>query len=100
MYLRPPPEDLGEKWGGGGGKRFLGSQPRNPLHRAHFEIIKNAAEEHGGKILLHPVVGETKAGDIDYRTRVHCYEALERYFAEFGMLRLLPLAMRMAGPRG
>ena len=98
-HLRSTPADLRAEIERRGWKKVIGFQTRNPLHRAHFEIIKNAAEEHGGKILLHPVVGETKAGDIDYRTRVHCYEALERYFAEFGMLRLLPLAMRMAGPR-
>jgi sulfate adenylyltransferase len=76
-------------------------QTRNPLHRAHEELTKRAAEEIDGVLLLHPVVGMTKPGDIDYFTRVRTYKALaeKHYDPERILLSLLPLAMRMAGPR-
>ena len=76
-------------------------QTRNPLHRAHEELIRRAAEEINGTLLLHPVVGLTKPGDIDYFTRVRTYKALAaNYFDQNRiLLALLPLAMRMAGPR-
>jgi len=76
-------------------------QTRNPLHRAHEELTKRAAEEVNGVLLLHPVVGLTKAGDIDYFTRVRTYKALASYYynSKRILLALLPLAMRMAGPR-
>lgn len=76
-------------------------QTRNPLHRAHEELTKRAAEEIDGLLLLHPVVGMTKPGDIDYFTRVRTYKALaeKHYDPQRILLSLLPLAMRMAGPR-
>src|SRR6185503_6078763 len=76
-------------------------QTRNPLHRAHEELTKRATEAVNGVLLLHPVVGLTKPGDIDYFTRVRTYKALaSHYYAEGSiLLALLPLAMRMAGPR-
>jgi len=76
-------------------------QTRNPLHRAHEELTKRAADAVGGTLLLHPVVGMTKPGDVDYYTRVRSYKALvDRYYdGERVVLALLPLAMRMAGPR-
>jgi sulfate adenylyltransferase len=76
-------------------------QTRNPLHRAHEELTKRAAQEVDGVLLLHPVVGMTKPGDVDHYTRVRAYEALARkyYDPERILLALLPLAMRMAGPR-
>lgn len=76
-------------------------QTRNPLHRVHEELTKRAAEEVGGILFLHPVVGLTKPGDVDHYTRVRTYKALgERYFEPDRMLlALLPLAMRLAGPR-
>src|ERR1044072_3269189 len=75
-------------------------QTRNPLHRAHEELTVRAAREIDGALLLHPVVGLTKPGDIDHFTRVRSYSVLaERYYdPERMMLALLPLAMRMAGP--
>ncbi len=83
-----------------GWKRIIGFQTRNPLHKAHFAMIKRAANEQHAKILLHPSVGETKEGDIDYITRTKCYIYLyNKYINDFGYLSLLPLAMRMAGPR-
>jgi sulfate adenylyltransferase len=76
-------------------------QTRNPLHRIHEELTKRAAEEVGGSLLIHPVVGMTKPGDVDHFTRVRIYKALvENYYdRESTLLSLLPLAMRMAGPR-
>ncbi|MBD3281861.1 bifunctional sulfate adenylyltransferase/adenylylsulfate kinase [Candidatus Uhrbacteria bacterium] len=81
-------------------EKIIGFQTRNPIHRAHFEIIKNAHTEHGANILLHPAVGPTKSGDINYISRVRTYRAVqEKYANHFALLSLLPLAMRMAGPK-
>lgn len=76
-------------------------QTRNPLHRVHEELTKRATEEVNGVLLLHPVVGMTKPGDVDHYTRVRTYMALaSRYYApDRILLSLLPLAMRLAGPR-
>ncbi len=76
-------------------------QTRNPLHRSHEELTKRAMAKTGGALLLHPVVGLTKPGDVDHFTRVRTYEALLRnyYDPQRTLLSLLPLAMRMAGPR-
>jgi sulfate adenylyltransferase len=76
-------------------------QTRNPIHRAHEELTKRAAAQVGGALLIHPVVGLTKPGDVDHYTRVRAYKALvERYYDKrTTVLSLLPLAMRMAGPR-
>ncbi len=76
-------------------------QTRNPLHRVHEELTKRAAQEVDGVLLLHPVVGMTKPGDVDHFTRVRTYKALaDRYYDKDRiLLALLPLAMRMGGPR-
>lgn len=76
-------------------------QTRNPLHRAHEELTKRAIAEVAAALLLHPVVGLTKPGDVDHYTRVRVHKALlGRYYnAEKVLLALLPLAMRLAGPR-
>jgi sulfate adenylyltransferase len=76
-------------------------QTRNPLHRIHEELTKRAAAEVDGSLLIHPVVGLTKPGDVDHFTRVRIYRALvENYYDQNRtLLSLLPLAMRMAGPR-
>jgi sulfate adenylyltransferase len=76
-------------------------QTRNPMHRAHEELVRRAAESVDGVLMIHPVVGMTKPGDVDHYTRVRTYIALtEHYFEpERVLLSLLPLAMRMAGPR-
>ncbi len=76
-------------------------QTRNPLHRVHEELTKRALVEMDGSLLLHPVVGMTKPGDTDHYTRVRTYKALadEYYDHDRVTLALLPLAMRLAGPR-
>ena len=76
-------------------------QTRNPLHRAHEELTKRAMRRLNAALLLHPVVGLTRPGDIDHYTRVRTYKALLRhhYAPSAALLALLPLAMRMAGPR-
>jgi len=80
--------------------RVVAFQTRNPMHRAHHELTLRAAKEVEANLLIHPVVGVTKPGDLDHYTRVHCYEAiLPRYPQKTVMLSLLPLAMRMGGPR-
>jgi sulfate adenylyltransferase len=83
-----------------GWRRVVAFQTRNPLHRAHQELTFRAAKEAQANLLIHPVVGMTKPGDIDHFTRVRCYEAvLDRYPAATTTMSLLNLAMRMAGPR-
>jgi len=75
-------------------------QTRNPMHRAHLELTQRAAREVGANLLIHPSVGMTKPGDVDHYTRVRCYQALiESYPRGTAKLALLPLAMRMGGPR-
>ena len=83
-----------------GWSRLVGFQTRNPMHRAHYHITHRAMDEAQGALLIHPAVGKTMPGDIDHFTRVRCYmKILERYPEKQAMLSLLPLAMRMAGPR-
>jgi sulfate adenylyltransferase len=83
-----------------GWRRVVAFQTRNPLHRAHQELTFRAAKEAQANLLIHPIVGMTKPGDIDHFTRVRCYEAvLDKYPAATTHLSLLNLAMRMAGPR-
>ncbi|MCA9936437.1 MAG: bifunctional sulfate adenylyltransferase/adenylylsulfate kinase [Anaerolineales bacterium] len=84
-----------------GHENVVAFQTRNPLHRVHEELTKRATQEKDGVLLLHPVVGMTKPGDVDYFTRVRTYKALaQRYYDQDRiLLSLLPLAMRMAGPR-
>ncbi|MFN7947040.1 MAG: bifunctional sulfate adenylyltransferase/adenylylsulfate kinase [Blastocatellia bacterium] len=84
-----------------GRQNVVAFQTRNPLHRAHEELTKRASAEVDGVLLLHPVVGLTKPGDVDHFTRVRAYKALasNHYDQDRILLSLLPLAMRMAGPR-
>lgn len=83
-----------------GWRRVVAFQTRNPLHRAHQELTFRAAKEAQANLLIHPVVGLTKPGDVDHFTRVRCYEAvLDKYPAATTTMSLLNLAMRMAGPR-
>ncbi len=83
-----------------GWRKVVAFQTRNPLHRAHQELTFRAAREAQANLLIHPVVGMTKPGDVDHFTRVRCYEAvLDKYPAATTNMSLLNLAMRMAGPR-
>jgi len=84
-----------------GNANVVAFQTRNPMHRIHEELTKRAADEVGGSLLVHPVVGMTKPGDVDHYTRVRVYRALadNYYDKNRTLLSLLPLAMRMAGPR-
>ena len=83
-----------------GWRRIVAFQTRNPLHRAHVEMTLRAAKDADANLLIHPVVGMTKPGDINYYTRVRCYIKIsKRYPPNMMILSLLPLAMRMAGPR-
>ena len=83
-----------------GWKKIVAFQTRNPLHKAHIEMTKRAMKDTNANLLIHPVVGMTKSGDINHYTRVRCYNhALKKYPKGKSMLSLLPLAMRMGGPR-
>ena len=83
-----------------GWRKVVAFQTRNPLHRAHQELTFRAAKEAEANLLIHPVVGLTKPGDVDHFTRVRCYEAvLDKYPQSTTTMSLLNLAMRMAGPR-
>jgi len=84
-----------------GAERVVAFQTRNPLHRVHEELTRRAAAEVQGALLIHPVVGLTRPGDVDHYSRVRIYRTLvERYYdPQRTLLSLLPLAMRMAGPR-
>jgi sulfate adenylyltransferase len=99
-HLRNTPTQLREFFDKVGWSRIVAFQTRNPMHRAHQELTFRAAQEVEANLLIHPVVGMTKPGDIDHFTRVRCYEhLLKRYPEQTTALSLLPLAMRMAGPR-
>ncbi len=98
--LRHTPAELRAEFSKAGWRKVVVFQTRNPLHRAHYELTLRAAKEAGANLLVHPVVGLTKPGDVDHYTRVRCYEALmPSYPHGTAMLSLLPLAMRMGGPR-
>jgi sulfate adenylyltransferase len=101
VELRRTPGELRRQFQSLGWNRIVAFQTRNPLHRAHEELTKRAAKQIGGGLLIHPVVGVTKPGDVDHYTRVRCYRALvDNYYDDHSVvLSLLPLAMRMAGPR-
>ena len=99
--LRRTPAEPREVLAERGRHNVVAFQTRNPLHRAHEELTKRATAEVDGVLLLHPVVGMTKPGDVDHFTRVRTYKALAQnhYDPDRIVLSLLPLAMRMAGPR-
>jgi len=99
--LRLTPAQVRERLLALGNHNVVAFQTRNPLHRVHEEITVRAARQIEGTLLLHPVVGMTKPGDVDHYTRVRSYKVLaDRYYdRQRTVLALLPLAMRMAGPR-
>ncbi|GJL83047.1 MAG: sulfate adenylyltransferase [marine bacterium B5-7] len=94
------PAEIRAQFERSGWNRVLAFETSRPIHRVHRDIIVKAAREHGLHILLHPVVGVSKPGDLHEHGRIHCYQAvLKRFPAHMTQLALLPLAMRMAGPR-
>ncbi|NBD39018.1 MAG: bifunctional sulfate adenylyltransferase/adenylylsulfate kinase [Verrucomicrobia bacterium] len=98
--LRDSPSELRGRFRKLGWRKVVAFQTRNPMHRAHQELSFRAAHENEANLLIHPVVGMTRKGDIDHYTRVRCYEKiLEKYPEQTTTLSLLNLAMRMAGPR-
>ena len=100
QLLRHTPKEMKTQFKKLGWKKIVAFQTRNPMHRAHKEIAFNAAIENNANLLIHPVVGATKPGYVDHYTRVRCYQKILKYFPKgTTTLSLLPLAMRMAGPR-
>jgi len=98
--LRLSPAELRAEFSRVGWRRIVAFQTRNPMHRAHVELTFRAAKTVEANLLIHPSVGMTKPGDVDYFTRVRCYQLLlSKYPAGTVRLSLLPLAMRMGGPR-
>jgi sulfate adenylyltransferase len=98
--LRDTPARLREEFTRLGWRRVVAFQTRNPMHRAHHELTLRAARQVEANLLIHPVVGMTKPGDLDHYTRVRCYQAISaNYPRDTAKLSLLPLAMRMGGPR-
>jgi sulfate adenylyltransferase len=99
-HLRHTPAEMRAELARSGWRHVVAFQTRNPMHRAHCELVLRAAKESRANILIHPTVGLTKPGDLDHYTRVRCYQAvLPRFPQHTAKLSLLPLAMRMAGPR-
>ncbi|MBI5710692.1 MAG: bifunctional sulfate adenylyltransferase/adenylylsulfate kinase [Candidatus Eisenbacteria bacterium] len=98
--LRLTPAETRREFSRLGWTRIAAFQTRNPMHRAHLELTLRAAKDVQANLLIHPVVGMTKPGDVDHYTRVRGYQAiLGRYPRFTAFLALLPLAMRMGGPR-
>ncbi len=98
--LRLTPAELRAEFARLGWRRVVAFQTRNPMHRAHVELTFRAAKQVEANLLIHPSVGMTKPGDVDYFTRVRCYQLLLSKFPSGTVkLSLLPLAMRMGGPR-
>ncbi|KIP04221.1 hypothetical protein PHLGIDRAFT_109892 [Phlebiopsis gigantea 11061_1 CR5-6] len=100
VALRYTPAELRAHFKKVAWRKVVAFQTRNPMHRAHRELTVRAARQRQANVLIHPVVGLTKPGDVDHYTRVRVYEAImAKYPNGMGHLALLPLAMRMAGPR-
>jgi len=98
--VRLTPAEVRAEFARMGWRRVVAFQTRNPMHRAHVELAFRAAKQVEASLLIHPVVGMTKPGDVDYYTRVRCYQLLLSKFPQStAKLSLLPLAMRMGGPR-
>ena len=98
--LRHTPKQLRKLFNKLSWNNIIAFQTRNPMHRAHVELTKRALSENNAKLLIHPVVGLTKPGDVNHYTRVRCYKnIMNNYPKNDATLSLLPLAMRMAGPK-
>ena len=101
VELRRTPQEVRRQLEAMGNSNVVFFQTRNPMHRIHEELTRRAAEKVNGSLVIHPVVGMTKPGDVDHYTRVRVYRRLVENYYDQGrtLLSLLPLAMRMAGPR-
>lgn len=100
VALRFTPAELRLQFAKLSWRKVVAFQTRNPMHRAHRELTVRAARQRQANVLIHPVVGMTKPGDVDHYTRVRVYSSLmPRYPNGMAQLALLPLAMRMGGPR-
>tara|TARA_S200000501_G_C20858508_1_gene758671 strand:+ start:1597 stop:3267 length:1671 start_codon:yes stop_codon:yes gene_type:complete len=98
--LRHTPDELKSVFKNKNWDKIIAFQTRNPIHRAHFELTTKAMKELDANLLIHPVVGMTKSGDVDHFTRTRCYEhIMKEYPKSTAFLSLLPLAMRMGGPK-
>jgi sulfate adenylyltransferase len=81
-------------------KRMVGFITENPIHRPQFEMTLQAMRQARANLLILPVAGMTKPGDFDHYTRVRCVrKVVQHYPPEAYLLNLLPLSMRMSGPR-
>jgi len=100
VEYRLTPRQVRERFASLGWVKVVAFQTRNPMHRAHQELTFRAAADLEANLLIHPVVGMTKPGDVDHYTRVRCYQAITKHYPHnTAMVSLLPLAMRMGGPR-
>lgn len=101
VELRRTPAELREHFHSLGWSRVVAFHARGPIHRAEEDLTKSAAEHAGGGLLIHPIVGMTRPGDVDHYARVRCYRVLVDAAYEPGsaVLGLLPYSERMAGPR-
>ena len=99
---RLTPKETNEYFRENGWSKIVAFQTRNPMHRSHYELTQYALKVAGkhSSLFLNPVIGVTQDCDIDYTTRVKCYKELMKYYnKDNAILNLLPLTMRMAGPR-
>jgi len=98
--LRDTPRELRSLFDKLGWRKVVAFHTSKPMHRMHYDVTLLAAKQANAHILIHPVVGMAKPGDLKYYARVHCYEAIRRkYSHSMAALSLLPLAVRMSGPR-
>ena len=99
-HLWSSPAELRELFKKRGWRNVLAFQTSQPMHQVHQKITLEAARKANAHILIHPTVGITKPGDLDYYARVHCYQAIQKYYPNnMAVMSLLPMAMRMAGPK-
>jgi len=98
--IRNTPEDLRAEFKKNGWDKVVAFHTSKPMHKVHYDITTNAAKSIGANLLIQPLSGVGKPGDLAYYSRVHCYQAIMRYYPKYlAMLSLIPQAMRMAGPR-
>jgi len=100
VELRKTPQEIKEYFTRNNINKIVAFQTRNPMHRAHIELTMRASRDLDAHLLIHPAVGLTKPGDVDHFTRVKCYKKILNHFStEAVTLSLLPISMRMAGPK-